>query len=67
LIQRAGDIVWDDLAGRRTIGISAGASAPEVLVEEVLDAFRARHDVVVEEVTTAREDMEFKLPVELRS
>ncbi len=67
LIQRAGDIDWDDLTRRRTIGISAGASAPEVLVEEVLDAFRARHDVVVEEVTTAREDMEFKLPVELRS
>ena len=67
LIQRAGDIVWDDLVRRDCIGISAGASAPEVLVEEVLDAFRSHFEVEVEEITTAREDMEFKLPSELRS
>ena len=66
LIQRAGDIDWEALSGRTRIGISAGASAPEILVEEVLDAFRERYDVTMEEVTTAREDMEFKLPVELR-
>ncbi len=66
LIQRAGDIAWDELADMDCIGITAGASAPEVLVEEVLDAFRQRFDVRIEEVTTAREDMEFKLPAELR-
>ena len=67
LIQRAGDIVWADLAERHCIGISAGASAPEKLVEEVLEAFREHYDVRVEEITTGREDMEFKLPAELRS
>jgi 4-hydroxy-3-methylbut-2-enyl diphosphate reductase len=67
LIQRAGDIVWADLADRHCIGISAGASAPEILVEEVLEAFREHYDVRVEEITTTREDMEFKLPAELRS
>ena len=66
LIQRANDIVWEDLAARHCIGISAGASAPEVLVEEVLAAFRQRFDVDIEQVTTANEDMEFKLPAELR-
>ena len=67
LIQRAGDIVWTDLAGQGCIGISAGASAPEVLVEEVLDAFRERFNVTIEQVTVANEDMEFKLPAELRA
>ena len=67
LIQRAGDIVWADLVGQNCIGISAGASAPEVLVEEVLDAFRERFTVTIEQVTVANEDMEFKLPAELRA
>ncbi|MDA1099416.1 MAG: 4-hydroxy-3-methylbut-2-enyl diphosphate reductase [Proteobacteria bacterium] len=67
LIQRADDIVWADLADRRRIGISAGASAPEVLVEEVIAAFRQRFEVSIEQITTASEDMEFKLPAELRA
>ena len=66
LIQRAEDIVWDELVGCDCIGISASASAPEVLVEEVLNAFREHYDVQVEEITTAQEDMEFKLPSEFR-
>ncbi|MBT7757804.1 MAG: 4-hydroxy-3-methylbut-2-enyl diphosphate reductase, partial [Rhodospirillaceae bacterium] len=66
LIQRADDIAWDDLAARHCIGISAGASAPEILVEEVLTAFRQHFDVSIEQVTTANEDMEFKLPAALR-
>lgn len=68
LIQRADDINWAELKDRPNdvIGISAGASAPEILVEEVLAAFRERYDVTVEQVTTATEDMEFKLPAELR-
>ena len=67
LIQRAGDIVWADLAGQNCIGISAGASAPEVLVEEVLDAFHQRFSVTIEQVAVANEDKEFKLPAELRA
>lgn len=62
LIQRAADIDWDFLDGAATLGITAGASAPEVLVEEVIDACRGRYSVTVEEVVTAREDVEFKLP-----
>ena len=67
LIQRANDINWDELAVRKFIGISAGASAPEILVDEVLNAFRVRYKVQVEEITTAEENMEFKLPNELRT
>ena len=66
LIQRAADIDWRALEGSRAIGLTAGASAPEVLVNEVIDAFRARFDVTVELVETAIEDIEFKVPRILR-
>lgn len=65
LVQRATDIDFDALAGARTIGVSAGASAPEVLVQEVIEAFRARMPVTVREVRVANEGVEFKLPREL--
>ena len=66
LIQRATDIDWRALAGSRAIGLTAGASAPEVLVTEVIDAFRSRFAVTVEQVETAVEDIEFKVPKVLR-
>ncbi len=66
LIQRATDIDWRALEGIRSVGITAGASAPEVLVNEVIDAFRARFDTVVEPVETAVETVEFKVPRILR-
>ncbi|HSG94038.1 MAG TPA: 4-hydroxy-3-methylbut-2-enyl diphosphate reductase, partial [Afifellaceae bacterium] len=66
LIQRAADIVWNDFAGIRSLGITAGASAPEALVEEVIDAFAARYDLDVELVRTAQEDVTFMLPRSLR-
>lgn len=62
LIQRARDIDWPSLEGIRTVGLTAGASAPEVLVDEVIEAFRERFDVTVDEIVTARETVEFKLP-----
>ncbi len=62
LIQRAADIDWRAISGVRAVGITAGASAPEVLIEEVIDAFRGRYAVTVEQVETAREDVEFKVP-----
>ncbi|HEY0832589.1 MAG TPA: 4-hydroxy-3-methylbut-2-enyl diphosphate reductase [Azospirillum sp.] len=62
LVQRAADIDWDSLADVRRLGITAGASAPEVLVEEVIEAARERFDVTVEQVRTATEDVVFKLP-----
>lgn len=66
LVQRATDIDWRALEGIRSVGITAGASAPEILVNEVIDAFRARFDTQVEMVETAREDVEFKVPRVLR-
>ncbi|QDL92170.1 4-hydroxy-3-methylbut-2-enyl diphosphate reductase [Paroceanicella profunda] len=66
LVQRATDIDWRALSGIRAVGITAGASAPEVLVNEVIDAFRARYDVTVELVETAQENVEFKVPRVLR-
>ena len=66
LIQRASDIAWDEFAGIRRLGVTAGASAPEALVEEVIDAFAARYDVNVELVRTAEEDVTFMLPRSLR-
>ena len=50
LIRRAGDIPWDeiDAASARTVDLSAGASAPEIIVEEIIDAFSERFDVTVE-------------------
>ena len=66
LVQRAADIDWRALQGARAIGLTAGASAPEVLVEEVIDAFRDRYDVSVELVETAVERVEFKVPRILR-
>jgi len=46
----------------RRLGITAGASAPEVLVQETIEAARAYYDVTIEEVVTAREDVHFNLP-----
>ena len=66
LVQRAADIDWPSFAAVERLGITAGASAPEVLVEEVLDAFAARFDVSVETVSAAQEDMFFPLPRALR-
>jgi len=67
LVQRAADIDWSALEGISTLGITAGASAPEVLVEEVIEAARAHFDVTVEELRTAFEDITFKLPKALLS
>ena len=66
LVQRATDIDWRAIEGIRAVGITAGASAPETLVNEVVDAFRARFDVTVEPVVTAEENVEFKVPRILR-
>jgi len=66
LVQRAADIDWRALKGIRSVGITAGASAPEILIDEVLDAFARNYDVTVENVETALENVEFKVPRILR-
>jgi len=65
LIERARDIDWEWLGEPRTLGLTAGASAPEVLVREVVDTLRARFDVTEEEADHSPERMIFKLPREL--
>jgi len=66
LVQRASEIDWPAFDGIRRLGVTAGASAPEVLVEEVIDAFAERFAVKVELVTAAEESIAFNLPRELR-
>lgn len=62
LVQRASDIDWAALGTPATVGLTAGASAPEVLVEEVIDAFRQHFSVTVETTSVRRESVQFKLP-----
>jgi 4-hydroxy-3-methylbut-2-enyl diphosphate reductase len=66
LVQRASEIDWSLMDGIKTLGVTAGASAPEVLVNEVVDAFRERFNVTVETIKTKDENVEFKLPRQLR-
>ncbi len=62
LVQRAGDIDWTWLDGIRCLGLAAGASAPEVLVQEVIEACRGRYAVTLEEIPVIAENVHFKLP-----
>ncbi len=66
LVQRAADIDWQWLEGVERLGLTAGASAPEVLVDEVIEAARARFDVTLEEVTITEENITFNIPRILR-
>jgi 4-hydroxy-3-methylbut-2-enyl diphosphate reductase len=66
LVQRADDIDWTRFGGIASLGITAGASAPEVLVEEIIDAFAGRYEIDVETVSTAEESVFFPLPRDLR-
>jgi 4-hydroxy-3-methylbut-2-enyl diphosphate reductase len=62
LIERAADIDWDMLEGITSLGVTAGASAPEVLVQEVIEVLKLRFDVTIEEVTVREENVTFSLP-----
>jgi 4-hydroxy-3-methylbut-2-en-1-yl diphosphate reductase len=67
LVQRGCDIDWSRFGNLKSLGVAAGASAPEVLVEEVLDAFAERYAITVETVSTADESVFFPLPRDLRT
>jgi 4-hydroxy-3-methylbut-2-enyl diphosphate reductase len=66
LVQRASDIPWEDVEGIRILGLSAGASAPEIIVDEIIDAFRERFEVEVELAVTATETENFPVMRALR-
>jgi 4-hydroxy-3-methylbut-2-enyl diphosphate reductase len=62
LVGSAADVDWSWFEGVRAVGVTAGASAPEDLVEELIAAIAARFDAQVEEVRVTKEDVTFKLP-----
>jgi 4-hydroxy-3-methylbut-2-enyl diphosphate reductase len=62
LVQTAAEIPWDKLQGVHRLGVTAGASAPEILVQEVIRALQTRFDVSLEEAVVTREDVIFSLP-----
>jgi 4-hydroxy-3-methylbut-2-enyl diphosphate reductase len=66
LVQRASEIPWDQIGDIGTLGLSAGASAPEIIVDEIIDAFRERFDVAVELAVTATETENFPVMRVLR-
>jgi 4-hydroxy-3-methylbut-2-enyl diphosphate reductase len=66
LVQTVDELPWERLTNLRTIGLTAGASAPEHLVQGIIAAFREAYDVTVEMSTTATEDVVFKLPKALQ-
>lgn len=65
LVQRAKDLDWKWLDGAQTVGIAAGASAPEILVDEVLESLKKHFQIVLEEVTSKKENVTFKMPAAL--
>lgn len=66
LVQRASEILWDDIGDIAILGLSAGASAPEIIVDEIIDAFKERYDVTVELAITAEETENFPVNRDLR-
>lgn len=66
LVQCDTEIDWRALEGIQSVGLTAGASAPEVLINEIIEAFRARYKVTIEHVETAQENVNFKVPRVLR-
>ena len=66
MVQRAAEINWNSLMNIKSVGITAGASAPEILVNEVVDAFKERFEIKTHLVETATESVNFKVPRILR-
>lgn len=66
LVEDSDDIDWTAMADTRRVGVTAGASAPEELVQALVNAIRQRFAVTLEEVTTAAENLTFRLPKEVR-
>lgn len=66
LVQRAADINWDWFNGINTLGLTAGASAPDVLIDEVVAAIKERFSVTMEEIVLTQENVVFNIPRILR-
>ena len=66
LVQNSTEIDWRALKGVTSVGVTAGASAPDVLIQEVLDAFKAHYTTTIKHIETATENVSFKVPHILR-
>lgn len=66
LVQRESEIPWDEIGDISVLGLSAGASAPEIIIDEIIQAFRARYDVTLDVVITAEETENFPVMSALR-
>ncbi|MEM7289593.1 MAG: 4-hydroxy-3-methylbut-2-enyl diphosphate reductase [Pseudomonadota bacterium] len=66
LVQTADEIPWQEMEGARIVGLSAGASAPEILVNEIIESFRDRFDLELDLVETVKEDENFLVARDLR-
>ncbi len=67
LVQRAAEIDWSEIGDVRTVGLSAGASAPEVIVDEIIQAFKERFDTTLDLAVTVEETEHFLVNRELRN
>lgn len=66
LVQGAIDIPWSEFEDVKTMGITAGASAPEILVDEIITAFKEKYETTIDTISTAQENVSFKLPQQLK-
>jgi 4-hydroxy-3-methylbut-2-enyl diphosphate reductase len=66
LIDNKNEIDWRSLHGIKSVGITAGASAPEILIDEVIESFKSKYNINLKVIETAKEDISFKLPKILR-
>ena len=66
LVERARDLPWDKLSAGQKVGLSAGASAPEALIEEIIASLETRFTLEIAKAQTCREQVHFKLPAVLR-
>lgn len=66
LVQKAAEIPWGEMSEASIVGLSAGASAPEILVNEIIETFRERFNLTLELVETVKEDEEFLVARDLR-
>ena len=67
LIDNVNDIDWRSISGSESIGLTAGASAPEILINQVIEEFKKRFKATIEFVEITKEDIQFKIPNSIRN
>ena len=67
LIDNVNDIDWRSISGTKSIGLTAGASAPEILINQVIEEFKKRYKATIEFIEITKEDIHFKIPSSIRN